>query len=240
MFVGYAVNSKAYRLLDLDSNMITESRDIEFFEDRFSKDVENSNTPANSESVTRSIVEVAEPSAPEQSSGPRRSTRVRIEKHLDKDFISSQSLLFLVEGNQNNEMVNEIPYMFSLETDPKSFNEAMASRDAAFWKEAVNDEMDSILGNNTWVLTDLPKGSKSIGCKWVFRRKYNTNGTISTFKERLVAKGFRQVEGIDYFDTYAPVAGITSIRVLFALASLYDLFVHQMDVKTAFLNENLN
>src|SRR3954463_9099001 len=153
VFVGYAVNSKAYRLLDLDSNIITESRDVVFFEDRFLKDVENSDTPANSESATRSIVEVGEPSAPEQPSGPRRSTRVRIEKHLDKDFISSQSLLFLVEGDQNNEMVNEILYMFSLETDPKSFNEAMASRDAAFWKEAVNDEMYSILGNNTWVLT---------------------------------------------------------------------------------------
>src|SRR2546430_396664 len=128
-------------------------------------------------------------------------------------------------------MVNEIPYVFSLETNPKSFKEAMASRDAAFWKQAVNDEMDSILENNTWVLTDLPIDSKPIGCKWVFRRKHNTTGTIFAFKARLVAKGFRQVEGIDYFDTYAPVARITSIKVLFALASLYDLFVHQMDVK---------
>src|SRR4051812_30939917 len=100
--------------------------------------------------------------------------------------------------------------------------------------------MDSIFGNNIWVLTDLPIGSKPIGCKWVFRRKYNTNGIISAFKARLVAESFRQVEGIDYFDTYAPVARITLIRVLFALASLYDLFVHQMDIKTAFLNENLN
>src|SRR4051812_33717734 len=102
VFVGYVVNNKAYRLLDLDSNIITESRDVEFFEDRFSKDVENSDTPAlrNSESPIRSVVEVEEPSAPEQPSGPRRSTRVRIKKHLDKDFISSQSLLFLVEGNQ--------------------------------------------------------------------------------------------------------------------------------------------
>ena len=98
--------------------------------------------------------------------------------------------------------------------------------------------MDSLISNNTWILVDLPQGSKPIGCKWVFRRKYNTDGSIQTFK--LVAKGFRQKEGVDYFDTYAPVARISSIRVLLALASVYNLFVHQMDVKTAFLNGNLD
>ena len=67
----------------------------------------------------------------------------------------------------------------------------MALRDTAFWREAVIDEMDSILSNNTWVLVDLPSGSNTIGCKWMFRRKYRTDGTIKTFKARLVAKGFK-------------------------------------------------
>ena len=87
---------------------------------------------------------------------------------------------------------------------------------------------------------DLPPGSNTIGCKWVFRRKYRTDGSVQTFKARLVAKGYRQREGIDYFDTYTPVARITSIRVLMTLASIYKLGVHQMDVKTAFLNGNLD
>ena len=87
---------------------------------------------------------------------------------------------------------------------------------------------------------DLPPGSNTIGCKWVFRKKYRTDGTIQTFKVRSVAKGFRQREGIDYFDPYAPVARITSIRVLIALASIYKLVVHQIDVKTAFLNGDLD
>ncbi|RVW39391.1 hypothetical protein VitviT2T_024278 [Vitis vinifera] len=116
----------------------------------------------------------------------------------------------------------------------------MASRDVAFWKEAINDEMDSIMSNQTWELVDLPPGSKPIGCKWVFRRKYHTDDMIQTFKARLVAKGFKQREGIDYFDTYAPVARTTLIRILFALASIHNLFVHQMDVKTTFLNGDLN
>ena len=70
----------------------------------------------------------------------------------------------------------------------------MTSRDSAFQKEAVNDEMNLILSNNTWVLVDLPTGSKPIGCKRVFRKKYNTNGSIQTFKARLVTKGFKQRE----------------------------------------------
>lgn len=74
----------------------------------------------------------------------------------------------------------------------------------------------------------------------MFRRKHHTDGTFQTFKARLVAKGFRQKEGIDYFDTYAHVAGITSIRILFVLASIHNLYLHQMDVKTAFLNGDLN
>ena len=74
----------------------------------------------------------------------------------------------------------------------------------------------------------------------MFRRKYNTDGSLQTFKARLVAKGFRQKEGVYYFNTYAPVARITSIRVLFSLASIHDLYIHQMDVKTTFLNGDLD
>ena len=158
---------------------------------------------------------------------------------IGPDFISSQAIVFLVEGNRIT-VLDKIPILLTVEDDPKTFCEAMASRDIAFWKEAVNDEMDSIMSNNTWVLVDLPEGSKPIGCKWVFRRKYNSDGSLQTFKARLVAKGFKQKEGIDYFDTYAPVARITSIRVLMSLASIYGLYVHQMDVKTAFLNGDLD
>ena len=153
--------------------------------------------------------------------------------------MSLQAIVFLVEGNRDS-LLNKTPILLSVEDDPKTYDEATKSRDAAFCKEAMNDEMDSILSNNTWVLVDLSQGSKPIGCKWVFRKEYATDGTILTYKARLVAKGYRQKEGIDYFDTYAPVARITSVRVLLALASIFSFHVHQMDVKTAFLNGDLN
>ena len=169
----------------------------------------------------------------------RRSQREKKEKSLAPDFISSQALLFLVEGDRKN-VLNKVPLLLNIEKDPKTFSEVMSSRDASFWREAVNDEMDSIMSNQTWVLVDLPPRSKPISSKWVFRRKYNSDGSLQTFKARLVAKGFKQRNGIDYFDTYAPVAMLTSIKVLFTIASLNNLYVHQMDVKIAFLNGDLD
>ncbi|GJW45807.1 zinc finger, CCHC-type containing protein [Tanacetum coccineum] len=111
---------------------------------------------------------------------------------------------------------------------------------AAFWKEAIDDEIGYIMENNTWVLSDLPPGCKPLGCKWIFKRKMKVNGTIDKFKARLVIQGLRQKEGIDYFDTYAPVARITTIRLLLALVSIHNLVIHQMNVKTTFLNGDLD
>ncbi|KAK9218725.1 hypothetical protein WN943_007362 [Citrus x changshan-huyou] len=128
----------------------------------------------------------------------------------------------------------------TIESDPLTYEEAMKSQDVAFSKEAINDEMHSIVGNKTWKLVDLPPTSNPIGCKWIFKKKKKVDGTIERFKARLVAKGFTQKEGLDYFDTYAPVARIATIRVLIVLASIYQFEIHQMDVKTAFLNGELD
>ena len=86
---------------------------------------------------------------------------------------------------------------------------------------------------------DLPPGSKPLGSKWIFKRKMKADGTIDKYKARLVIKGYKQREGLDYFDTYSPVMRITSIRMILAIAALRNLEVHQMDVKTAFLNGDL-
>ncbi|KAL0303153.1 UNVERIFIED_CONTAM: Retrovirus-related Pol polyprotein from transposon TNT 1-94 [Sesamum radiatum] len=111
----------------------------------------------------------------------------------------------------------------------------MASLEAKQWKEAVKSEMDSIVSNRTWVLVDLPPGYTTIGYKWIFKKKLKPDGSVDKFKARLVAKCFKQKERIEYFDTYSPVARFTTIRVLIALASVYNLTIHQMDVKTTFL-----
>lgn len=87
---------------------------------------------------------------------------------------------------------------------------------------------------------DLPPGCKTIGCKWVLRKKFKLDGTIDKYKARLVTKGFKQQVDIDFFDTFSPVTRVTSIRLLIAVAAIRDLKIHQMDVKTTFLNGDLD
>ena len=96
------------------------------------------------------------------------------------------------------------------------------------------------MSNQTWESINLPPRSKPIVCKWVFKRKYHTNAMIQTFKAILIVKGFKQREGVDGLDTYVSVTRITLIKIFFALASIHNSFVHQMDVKTTFLNGVLN
>ena len=88
--------------------------------------------------------------------------------------------------------------------------------------------------NHPWEIVDLPPGAKNIGCKWIFKRKLKPNGSIKKYKARLITKGFKQKKCVDYFDTFALVTRISSIMVLIALASVHNLVIHQMDVKTAF------
>lgn len=88
-------------------------------------------------------------------------------------------------------------------------------------------------------MTDLPKDCGPVSSKWIFKKKLRTNGSIERYKSRLVIRGFDQKKRIDFFDTYSPVTKIATIRSLVALAAIHDLVVHQMDVKTAFLNGDL-
>ena len=93
--------------------------------------------------------------------------------------------------------------------------------------------------NQVWTLIDPPDSLKTIGCKWVFKNKTDKDGNVHTFKARLVAKGFKQIYGIDYDETFSPVAMLKSIRILLAITAYYDYEIWQMDVKRAFLNGNL-
>ncbi len=93
------------------------------------------------------------------------------------------------------------------------------------------------MANNTWTLVPLPMGRKPISFKWVFKIKQGANGELERYKARLVARGFTQTYGVDYNETFALVAKFTSIRCIFALATLEDMEIHQMDMKIAFLND---
>ena len=103
----------------------------------------------------------------------------------------------------------------------------------------MKSEMQSRYDNQVWTLIDPPNGVKTIGCKWVFKKKTDMDGNVHTFKARLVAKSFKQTHGVDNDETFSPVAMLKSIRILLAIAAYYDYEIWKMDVKTTFLNEKL-
>ena len=99
----------------------------------------------------------------------------------------------------------------------------------------MKEEMNSMISNRVWDLIELPNGVKFIGCKWVFKTKNDSLGNIERHKARLVAKGFTQREGIDYTETFSPVSRKDYLRIIMALVAHFDIDLHQMYVKTAFL-----
>ena len=98
----------------------------------------------------------------------------------------------------------------------------------------MDKEIATLELNNTWTLTSLPAGESPIGCKWVYRVKYHSDGSIERYKARLVAKGFTQQLGLDYSKTISPVAKSVSVRIVLSLAVVKGWFLHQMDVNNAF------
>ena len=115
----------------------------------------------------------------------------------------------------------------------------MKSNYSSKWFEAMEGEMKSINANIVWDLEIISKGAKTVGCKWVYKTKLNSQGNIEWYKARLVAKGFTQREVINYNETFSTVSCKDSFIIIMALVAHYDLELHQMDVKTAFLNGDL-
>jgi reverse transcriptase-like protein len=112
----------------------------------------------------------------------------------------------------------------------------MARSDAAEWELAWNDKCHAFEHMGIYEVVPCPKGRKVVGSKWVFRIKHGPDGTIQKYKARVIAQGFTQIENIDYDETFAPVAKFTSLCTILAIAAEEDLEVHQMDVKSAYLN----
>ncbi|GJU90938.1 retrovirus-related pol polyprotein from transposon TNT 1-94 [Tanacetum coccineum] len=232
IFIGYAKKSTAYRFIvhesknpDIQKNTIMESRNASFFENIFpclskgtgsSSRLDDKVVQDKRQRDDNDLQDERQDQTDEEEVEPRRSKRARNEKSFGPDFVS-----------------------FMVENEPTSYREAVTSSEGQQWREAIKSEIESILQNHTWELVDLPPGCKPLGYKWIFKKKMKADGTVDKYKARVVIQGFRQREGLDYFDTYSPVTRITSIRMILAIAALRNLEVYQMNVKTAFLNGDL-
>ncbi|KAG8484776.1 hypothetical protein CXB51_021144 [Gossypium anomalum] len=147
---------------------------------------------------------------------------------------SAEGNLELVESEPSNGNVDDLPVreMQVASVEPSSYEEAVRDMN---WKKAMEAEMDMIQKNQTWDLVERPE-KKVIGVRWVFRAKFNADGSLNKHKARLVVKGYSQQYGVDFEVTFAPVARLDTIKLLFALAAQKKWQIHQLDVKSAFLN----
>ena len=123
--------------------------------------------------------------------------------------------------------------------EPRSYKEALQAPDAKMWMEAIQDEYNSLQSHNTWEIVDVPRNRRPLTTKWVLKKKLGPGGELIKYKARMVARGFQQVEGYDFTDTYSGVVKAASYRILFALLALLGWKCHQMDVVTAFLNGDI-
>nr|GEU36398.1 hypothetical protein [Tanacetum cinerariifolium] len=124
--------------------------------------------------------------------------------------------------------------------EPLNYKAALADPESDKWLEAMNTEMQSMKDNQALYLVDLPSNGRTVGSKWIFKKKNAMDGNVHTYKARLVEKGYTQTCGVDYRETFFPVADIRSIRILIAISAFYDYDIWKMDVKTAFLNGHLS
>ncbi|KAL6328200.1 hypothetical protein AAG906_034343 [Vitis piasezkii] len=140
-----------------------------------------------------------------------------------------------VSCNENeNVPTTKCDYDVGLENDLTSYDQAINSENSTLWLYAMEEELKSMKDNEVWDLVELPKGIKTIGCKWIFKTKHDSKGNVERYKARLVAKGYTQKEGIDYKETFSPVSKKDSLRIVMTLVAHFDLELHQMDVKIAF------
>lgn len=164
----------------------------------------------------------------------KRQAAINAEKKIDSTFLKNDQFdLF---------NINTVHDIWLDNPEPKTIEGALhySNPERPYWLEAIQSELDSLNENKTWIIVDKPKDRRIVKCMWIFRRKLNSDGSVERYKARLVAKGYSQIEGVDYNETYSPVARLTSVRTLIALANSLEIEIHQMDVNTAFLYATLN
>lgn len=266
VLLGYEEGSKAYRLYDPSKKKIIVSRDVIFEEEKGwcwektdeglmkdqeetftvhygeeSPQAENSNQNESFDDLQGGNSSPHSPTTPStlSSSSPDTggsgsssgSSSSPDSENAERKFRSLQEIY-----DSTREVEEEAGLCFLSSEEPATYEEASKSEE---WRLAMEQEISSIRNNGTWEAANLPSDHKAIGLKWVFKLKKNPDGKILKHKARLVAKGYVQRYGVDYNEVYAPVARLETIRMLLAYAAQRNWEIHHMDVKTAFLNGEL-
>jgi hypothetical protein len=239
-FIGYGEDEFGYRLWDDENKKTIRSRDVIFNERVMYKDRHNTTTTDSklSEPVFAEVDDVPESPTVESSQleEPIESSDTQPsytpEHHTPTPVLRRSSRPHVPNRRY-------IDYMLLTDGgEPEDYEEACQTTDASKWELAMKDEMKSLISNQTWELAKLPMGKKALHNKWVYRVKEEHDGS-KRYKARLVVKGFQQKEGIDYNEIFAPVVKHNTIRSVLSIVASEDLYLEQLDVKTAFLHGDL-
>lgn len=253
--VGYAEETKAFRLLNTDTNKIIISRDVKFVESQnlsVNSLVDDGNSSDNMVNVPIPVLDSEKVSPQELEEEEEDNTSMTEDfygfESVDELSSSSDSEICLSgpgytprTSTRTNKGVPPTKYGYKvcIEDDPVTYKEALSRSDSKEWLNAMKEEMKALQNNKTWDLVELPRGGKLIGCKWVFKTKQTVNGE-KKYRARLVAKEFSQKYGENYDEIFAPVVKQTTFRSLLAIASYRKMKVRHIDVKTAFLYGELD
>ncbi|WVZ85239.1 LOW QUALITY PROTEIN: hypothetical protein U9M48_032186 [Paspalum notatum var. saurae] len=233
-FVGYPRKTKGYYFYNQEEAKVFVARNGVFLEKEFLLKDETSRTQMQIKEVRETLENGSNPTDFQQDESniehsvetllaPRRSQRA----HRAPDHY-----MFLTMGQHDVLLLDN--------DEPKTFKEAVMGPNSEKWLEAMRSELKSIADNQVWNLVEPLDQVRPIECKWVFKKKIDADENVHIYKARLVAKGFCQIQGVDYDETFSPVAMLKSIRILLAIVAYNDYEVWQMDVKTTFLNGNLS
>ncbi|CAL5374326.1 unnamed protein product [Camellia sinensis] len=248
IFIRYSEHSKGYVFVgEHPDGSVTEieSRDVDFLEEDFpsrgevTREVEFYEMEDLLEGAPSSLVENEEiiPQAPRDSGSDLLTHGL---DPMDEDSQLRRSKRGAIPRRRFEIEGEAFMIAPSDEMEPKNLKEALSSPASKEWSTAMEEEIESMKKNHVWDLVDLPLGRKTIGNKWVLKIKRKADGSIERYKARLVAKGYTQREGVDYEETFSPVVRFASIRLILAIVAQLDLEPYQMDVKTAFLNGELD
>jgi hypothetical protein len=263
VMVGYEPHTKGYRVLLDDTNKITVSRNVMFDESRSVK-IDKLEEPRSLEDLIVSLDDV--PAVEPAVEPPPPPVQHLEDDELNDEFQDAETededLPPAPEQPVPVPALHDVPepegagrryptrhrsapgewYKANIaETseEPKTLDDALNSPDADKWKQAMDDEVKSLHDNGTWVLEKTPDGVKPIPVMWVFKIKRDAAGNIERYKARLVVKGFKQRAGVDFNEVFAPVSKHTTLRALLSIVAADDLELHQLDIKTAFLQGEL-
>ncbi|KAL6287822.1 hypothetical protein ACE6H2_012212 [Prunus campanulata] len=235
IFVGYGSCEKGYRILNLRTQKVELSRSVIFDEESMwnweTNEAVHIYVPWTDESSSQTSDLVSELSDLHQS--PSSTDLQTVQESVSHDSTTSNQEIY-DHTPRKWKSLDEVYAQCKMSIiEPESFSEAV--KDEA-WKKAMTEEISMIEKNSTWELVDRPSSKPIVGVKWIYKTKLNLDGSISKHKARLVAKGYTQKPGIDFNETFAPVARLDTIRTLIALAAQKGWKLWQLDVKSAFLN----